>query len=212
MSPKSIAEMRQSPLVGRVETTAKICVAGKLQAELEAVDAEMIEFLSRAEVAEQDQGRRRLNELPAGAEYRAQAEVLAERADELRDQMADHTVDVRFRAKESGEWRNWVIANPARDDDMRDQRTMQGVCNADALVASLGEYVVEVNGTDPGQRDWDFIAENAAPAALLDAARKVMQLHETVVSLGKSRRAWLLERTSANESSSQSTSEQASDD
>ena len=231
--PKSIAEMRQSPHVGRPQATARICVAGKLQAQLDQLDREFIDAKSRAEEAEAEiamfspvadeqddkpKKPRRLTdkvdpELRArAAQYRALAEEKAAAADEILEQMNDHMVEVDVMARESGEWRQFCLEHPARDDERRDMRNLAGICNADDLVANLEAYVVALNGAPPGTGDWEWVAKNAAPAALLEVAAKVVGLHETVVSLGKSRLAWLNGQTKSNGSDSPSQSEPASDD
>jgi hypothetical protein len=188
--PKSLAELRKSPQAGPPQRTHFICVAGQLQAELDVLDRE----LANAQADEDFGGSaRRMTD-------KSKAVEIAAAADKIRAQMEDETAKVLFRAKSRGEWRQWCMENPARDGERRDNVTMAGICNADALVDTLGEYVAKINDDDPANGDWEFVATNAAPAALDAAARVVLEMHETVVDAGKSRRAWLSAQRSANSS------------
>ncbi|GAB7004408.1 hypothetical protein JCM18899A_18810 [Nocardioides sp. AN3] len=70
---------------------------------------------------------------------------------ELADLMREYEGELTIRAtKTDGEWEQWRIAHPARDEDhpgFRDDATLTGLaCNLDDLLADLGTYVVAWNG------------------------------------------------------------------
>lgn len=182
--PKSLSEIRSSEHVGRPERTYPICVAGRLVAEMSALDRALEEAFE-AESAK-----------PRTMGEKSQAKKIAEQADALREQMAEHTVDVRLRASDNGSWRRWCQAHPAREDEERDKLFGVGICNSDDLIADLGTYVVKIGDDEPGKGDWDFIADNASAGDLLGMARVVMSMHESGVSVPKSRVSWLRERMS----------------
>jgi len=198
---KSIAELRQSPHVGRTEVTYPICVAGKLVARLQELDRLMLEAQAVHEINTPDGDRIPVEDKrPRRAGSKNPAVQYAKEADKIRDQMLEDTTDVVLRAKELTEWRAWCEANPAREDNLRDLRVGQGVCDVDKLVETLDEYVVTIGGQPPQPGDWDFIRSNAAPADITGVAVAVVGLHEVVVDLGKSRAGWLAKRVNGTDS------------
>lgn len=211
---KSLSELRLSPDVGRPEKPYDICVAGKLAAELEEADRELFGIEEQLQVAQGDRERssRRLGEKPPEADLQQQAQAAAERSDEIRRRMTEHTVTLHLVGKPSGEWRRWAAAHPARDEEQdeggakRDQRYAGGWCDIDALIADLGGYTegeerrpgwIERYGEEPASDEWwQFVAANAAPGDLTMLASTVVGMHEQVVDLGKSRVAWQQTRRS----------------
>lgn len=85
----------------RPETTVQVCLRGDLQAEFEQAERELA-----------DAERKPADSL-AGTGSRA----IAERIEALREQMREHTVEFRFRAKSRHEWRVLIDAHPPRRDD-----------------------------------------------------------------------------------------------
>lgn len=237
---KSLSELKSSPDVGLPERTFPLCVSGKLVAELEAADSALYEAeteLTAARVTLREARvraeRRRDGEEPklrsgqkspaAEAEKKVadlekRAEEAAERSDAIRERMVDHTIDLHLRGKPNGEWRQWVMKHPSRDEDtdpvgaQRDKTHAAGFCNIDALIADLGGYdmngerrsgfVVKYGGEEPSADSWEFVSNNAAPGDLTRLASTVVAMHEQVVDLGKSRTAWRNARTNASASAS----------
>lgn len=222
--PKNLSELKSSPDVGLPEKPHKICVSGKLVAELEAADAELYAAeaeldTARADLRTQRQRaeRRRDGEEPrlrSGetspvdaaeqrvAELEAKAQEAAEKADAIRERMEDHTVVLHLRAKPSGEWRQWVMRFPARDEDadpagaQRDKRWAGAFCNIDALVNDAGMFVTAYGDEAASDDSWEFVRNNAAPGDLTRLASMLVAMHEQVVDLGKSRVTWRNGRTS----------------
>jgi hypothetical protein len=212
--------------VGLAEYPVDICVSAKLAGQLEAADRELFEAdralrLARAELdaareaaADPDAPKRpRRSGETAHADLVRKVEEAEERAraaaevsDEIRARMEDNSVRVVLRGKDSGVWGRWVAKHPARDEDdepaayERDRRLAAGFCNIDALIADLYEWVAEYNGESPSEDWWEFLSTNGLPADMANAASRVVQMHEQVVDLGKSRLAWLAEQRSANSS------------
>lgn len=201
---KSIAELRASKHVGLPEKVVGICVSGSLYAELEDLqqklaeaEAEYEEAKKQAERAEEGKApQRTMATKPRVRELQEKADARAVEADAKRDEVLEHTVDVLFRAKRPGEWRQWCAENPATEGSVRDRITY-GLCALDALEADLGSYVVEIAGEKPQPGDWQWIADNAAAGALTNAAKTVFAFHETVVNPGKSRVTLLNDRRNA---------------
>lgn len=188
--PMPMSELRQSKHVGLPERTYPICVAGKLLAEIEALDEE---FRRAVEAEEASGGRRRVGS-------KSKAATIAQQIDTKRTEMEEHTVTVRVRAHEHGEWRRWCDDHPAREDHDTDQKVFMGLCNADDLIGSLGDYVVAINGEEPKDGDWEFVFANANSGDRSGLARVVASMHETSVDIPKSRLAWLNSRRSDTDS------------
>lgn len=212
--PKSLSEMQSSPDVGLPERTFPICVSGKLVAELEAADAELFEIEAELETERRKAQRRRDGEEPQlrrGAkspvpDLERKAEAAAERSDEIRARMEEHTIPLHLKGKSNGEWRQWATKHPARDEDadptghQRDQRHAAGFCNVDALIAECGQFVAKYGDEAPAEGSWEFVASNATPGDLTRLASTVVAMHEQGLDLGKSRRAWRDARRSATDS------------
>lgn len=214
-------ELKSSPDVGLAEVTADVCVSAKLAAELEAADKALFEAeqkvidlraeLDAAREVDEDAPKRprRVGESPNAdlkqrlKDAEAEADAAALASDAIRERMQRHTVRLSLRGKSAGEWRRWVSEHPARDKDddpagfERDRRYAAGFCDLDALVGDLHLWVVKYDDDAPSDEWWQVVSENGAPAHLRDAASRVVQMHEQVVDLGKSRVAWRSDRRSA---------------
>lgn len=195
-----LSEMQSSPDVGRPEGLFPICVAGKLVKELGKIDAEMFEVESEIDAAKAAERPARVGAVPPAAALEKKAAGLAKKADAVRERMKDHTIDLLVPV--SGTWRQWVTKHPLREEETdpagyaRDRQYAGSVCNIDALVADLGDFVAKYGDEEPRNGSWEFVSTNAAPGDLTMLGSKVVGLHEQSVDLGKSRVAWQATRRS----------------
>lgn len=199
--PKSLAELRNSPRLGRPEQLHNLCVAGKLNAEIDAINIELEEMLQdHARNLRQGTGQQSSDpDAPTPPPRLAQRPgkvgklpdrfyELNGRREELREEMREHTVTLLLRAMESGEWRRWVQDNPARDGDKADERAG---FNIDALLDVLANdprrFVVSINGDPYSDDDWtDVVWANAADGDKWRLAAAVRLLHQGGVEIPKS--------------------------
>lgn len=186
---KTLAELRESPHVGLAEQSVPVCLAGKLLAEINDLDEELRKAVETSEAA----GRKRMT-------TKSRARQLADQIEKLRLEMDEHTVMVRVRAKEDGEWRRWCEEHPAREDDDTDQKVFGGRCNHADLIEELGAYVIAISGETPAEGDWKFIAASAAHGDKVTLALTVASMQESGVDIPKSRKAWLVDRWSETDS------------
>lgn len=180
---KSLAELRASTRVGLPERTYPLCLAQALVAEAQALENEKRDLILTAEAATENGEPRRVGERPD-----PRIGEIDERLAALFDEMTEHTGELRLRGVDAGSWRRWTDAHPARengrDDKGRpvvnpiDEAIAYGFCDASALLADLGSYVVSWNGDPLGEGDWDFIANRAAPGDLNEICKIIVQLHE----------------------------------
>jgi hypothetical protein len=152
-----------------------------LRAELDQLDRQIVE------AAATEGGPERPRRLAGKSE----AEAIARQADLVREQMLEHTVRLLIAGQQTTVWRAWCLEHPARENNPVDARITFGICNADDLVARLGDFVDAINDAAPAAGDWDFLAASAAPGDLFGMARVIVEMHEVGVDLGKSRTAWL---------------------
>jgi hypothetical protein len=87
---------------------------------------------------------------------------IRERLAELRDLMGEYEGELTIRAtKTDGEWEQWRIAHPARDEDepghKDDLMLTGGCCNADDLIADLATYVVAWKGEPLESGDFEAL-------------------------------------------------------
>lgn len=168
--PKSLAELRSSDKVGLPERVYPLCLAGKLSADIEVLEAE----LDLIEDRPATNGR-------VGA--KSPRKKLEQQIESIRDEMNDHLAEIRFRAKPGHEWRTFVNAHPPSDDAI-DQRS--GV-SLDGFIKDMDEFVVDVNGDDLGPGDWEWIVSTAADGDLKACAGLLIDMHNRAVSIPKSR-------------------------
>lgn len=189
--PKTLAELRKSPHVGRPETEFTICIAGKLNAEFDQIDHELDQILNEQPTTPADpdapkppgrMGRRGTN-----PETQKRITELNERREELRTVMADHKIPLRLRAREDGTWRTWVNEHPPRPDNTIDEGAGHDV---DALITDIrthgDRYVVTINGDPYTAEAWAFVWTNAAPGDQWRLTAVVRGLHQSVVDVPKS--------------------------
>lgn len=182
MSPKTLAELRQSPRVGLPERTYSLCLASKLIGEIRTLAIELDE-------AETIAAAQREGDATKAAPRRAgeSSDVLEKRAKmaALREEMIEHTGTLTLLGVDDGKWREWVDAHPAREGNKRDRQIALGYCNADDLLDDLGRYAKAWNGDDLAAGDWDWIKSQAAPGDLKELGRIVVSMHEMAVDVPK---------------------------
>lgn len=183
--PKSLADLRKSPHVGRPEAETSVCVAGKLNAEFDQIEAELGELMD----ALQDQADPDTPTPPTrmGKIRNPRISELNERREELRKQMAEHTVTLHLRGLEDGQWRAWVSEHQPRDDNRTD--AMAGY-DVDALIDWIRDeprnVLVSINGADFTDDDWQFVWANLGEGDRWKLAGKVRTLHVQAVDVPKS--------------------------
>lgn len=219
---KSLSELQASPDVGPLERVANICVAGKLVDEFDRVSAELVSVQTEIDELREQADRRRdgggppqrsgqRSRLP---ELEEKADRLAEQADQLRAPIMENSVAVRFRVNE-GEWRQWALANPARDEQTgeganrryvdlagyaEDMQNARGLCNVAALVGDMHKWVIAYNDEPASDAWWEFVSRAGAPGDKVSAASTLVGMHVNGVDPGKSRRAWRDGHRSASDS------------
>lgn len=209
--PKSLADLRKSPHVGRPETEFTLCVAGKLNAEFDRIEAEIDRLLEEnppARTSSDDDGEPtgppgRLG-LKGGLhpKVKKQLDERNARREELRVEMADHTVTLLLRARPDGAWRDWVNSNPPRDDNRLDDRAGHDVdALIEAIRSSPRDYVAQVNGEAYTDDDWTFIWSNASDGDQWRLAAAVRGLHLSGVDVPKSLTDWLATKQNGRSSS-----------
>lgn len=193
--PLSLADLRNSPDVGRPETVVQLCVAGKLNARRDQIEAELHDLIQDA--AQQPQpsddpdqpqppGRlarprpKLLQQNPRILELNAERDALIER-------MRDHTIELHIVARPDGQWRTWVQDHPARDGVDGDRRAG---FNLDDLIDDIGEnpdrYIPDINGETYNPDDWAHVWKAAADGDQWRIAAAVRQLHQGGVDIPKS--------------------------
>ena len=188
--PKSLADLRNSPHVGRPEAEQAVCVAGKLNAEFDAIEAELGDLVDALE-AEADP------DTPSppkrmGRARNPKVDELNKRREKLRREMAEHMVTLRLRGLEDGAWRAWVSEHQPREDNRTD--AMAGY-DVDALIDWIRDeprkMIVSINGEDFSDEDWKFVWSNLAEGDRWKLAGVVRRLHVTAVDVPKSLTPWL---------------------
>lgn len=191
---KTLAELRASKKVSLPERTYPLCLSQSLVAEAQSLEEER-QSLAEAKPTDDGKGKppTRVGEKadPRIAEIEARFEALME-------EMREHTGELRLRGTTAGEWRRWADDNPARKDSKIDEDAAYGLCDASALLATLGQYAVAWNSDALAPGDWDFIESKAAPGDLKELCRLVVQMHE-----GAGIRAPKLPSTSGTEQTSE---------
>lgn len=170
---KSLAELRASTRTSLPVWSYSICLAQGLVAEVQRLEEQILEARLPRRDADDDGPPRRLAE---GVDPKI-AE-LEDRKAALYDEMREHTGELRLVGKPAGEWRRFVDANPPRKDSQADEMFAYGLCDADALLARLGEFVESWNGEPLSEVDWQFIADRAPAGDLKEICRQVVQMHE----------------------------------
>lgn len=168
--PKTLAELQASKYVGLPETTYPLCLAGKVGAEIDELEA-------RLELVQDRPQNARLG----GKSEKAKLE---QKIEELREVMYDHLVAVRLRAKPGHEWRKFLNEHPPREGQRIDR--LLGL-DVDAFITDIPEFVVHVNDEPLTDEFWEFIIANAVEGDLRNMMMKLVELHNEGVDIPKSR-------------------------
>ena len=188
--PKSLAELRTSQHVGRPEAVETVCVAGKLNAEFDAIESELEALVDELEAAADPERPSPPKRMGTGRNPKVVA--LNARREELRKEMAEHVVTLRLRGLEDGAWRAWVTENQPREDSRTD--SIAGY-NVDALIDWIRDehrkVIVSINDQDYTDEDWKFVWDNLAEGDRWKLAGVVRRLHVTAVDVPKSLTPWL---------------------
>lgn len=186
---QSVAQMRASGKVQQPTATRTICLSSDLDERYRAQRADLEQALVMLEQAKEKPGRAGGN-----PHIHKARELVAERSaalDATAEEMAAFEVDVVIRRKPAGDWNRWAELHPPREKEPDEQgrraltiRDVQhgGRCDFDALVADLGEWVVELNGKPAAANEWEWLTSTAPAASLDDLADDVLALHGERVS------------------------------
>lgn len=206
-----MSELMKSDEASLPERIVRICVSGKLLAELSEADDALVDLQASIEHLESKaresdgefKAKRRMTQKPQLAKLREQAEAQAAKVDEIRERMVEHEIPVLVRGKLPGVWQQFIDAHPARekDDDKaaytRDLKHASLTCNIDAVRESAVDWIVKYGDEDATPEMWQWLSGIAARGDQLRLANAIVSLHEGSVDPGKSRRDWLATRNDA---------------
>lgn len=207
---KSLAELRAEKFSARPERPYTAVVGEgqkyvieiqRLTAEHDGLVAEIAAIEDRLEAAQERAAERptAMGEkvAPEVADLRARLTEARSRVNEIRvrlgvvtEQMADYEGEVTVRAtRPDGDWAQWKIAHPARDEDKpghRDDLMVSfGYCNAADLMDDIARYVVAWQGEPLAEGDFDAL--NLLPSDKKAIARIVVNMYEAGDDLPKLR-------------------------
>lgn len=209
----SLADLRANPPKSRPEKSLTgVSLRGDLVARVQELTAEMESLPAPKVVTKPRKQGQTEAEIVVVDEHPRYAEIKAELA-EIVPLLESEEGDLRFRANwTDGEWRNWADANPARSEGApghdRDVRYTLGACNADALIARLGDFAHAWNGEPLAAGDWAAIFEEGlAPGDKIEAARLVVSMYESRLDFQKFRSALSDALVTSSDSASLETSE-----
>lgn len=185
---KSLAELRQSPHVGLPERSYSLCLASALVGEVQSLWEDLKDAEARTAAQADGDGDR---VAPRRAGEKSPAAAIRGRLAELQEEMLEHTGKLGLRGIRSAEWNAWVAEHPAREGNLRDSEYAYGICDADALLADLGQFAVSWNGDPITPADWEFITGAAIPGDMNAIVQVVVAMHETAVNVPKLLSAWL---------------------
>lgn len=184
---KTLAELRQSPHVGLPQRHYPLCIAGKLVAQCEELGAELDELEAQIEkYGDKDGGAPRVGAKSPRVQAQAAYDAKLAEFEAAREEMNDHLADVLLQAKEGHDWRAFVAARPAREDQVLDQRLG---ANIDQIIADMPEFIVTVSGDPLEPGDWEFMRKNAADGDLRGMVGLLVDMHNRGVNVPKSRRS-----------------------
>jgi hypothetical protein len=150
--PKSVADLiaerakRNGPV--RPERILRVIVGEGQKYVVEAQRLTQEERDILLDIAEEAQRPKKMGATPEPPERLTE---VRDRLAELNSLMGEYEGELTIRGtKTDGEWEQWRIEHPARDEDepgYRDDLVLAGgACNTDALLADLAAYVVAWNG------------------------------------------------------------------
>lgn len=185
---KSLDTLLASPSVGLPECTYELCLSQPLRAKVERLDRE-IEALEAQQARRDAEGNVTGPPRKSGEGVNPRLKAARAEREAAQDEVREHSGTLLFRAEEAGKWQRWKDANPARrskefNQDGRpaivedDEAHTYGRCNASALLARLGDFVVSWNDEPISADQWQKLASVAGPGALLKCVSLVVGLHE----------------------------------
>lgn len=187
----SLADLRANPPKSRPEKSLTgVSLRGDLVARVQELSAELESLPEPKTVAKPRKLGQTEAEIVVVEEHPRYAAIKADLA-EIVPLMEAEEGDLRFRANwTDGEWRNWADAHPARAEGEsghdRDLRYTHGSCNADDLIATLGEFAHAWNGEELAPGDWSAIFEaSLSPGDKIEAARLVVSMYESRLDFRK---------------------------
>lgn len=178
MAKLSLDQLRKGDVPrGLPERSYPLCLRRDLLAEVDALTNQLRDAeITGDDVDPESLPPKRLGEGEAPAVTGLRAKLSS-----LYDEMDEATGDLRLRAIQDGEWRQWVNAHPPRDGDQRDADIAYGMVNADDLAADLAQWVLSWNGDLLDEGDWDrSIAPLASGGDLKALVSIVLQIQEAV--------------------------------
>lgn len=202
---KTLAELRATKPGSLPTRSVTICLDQALLAKAQRLEAEktdlMVAEARRTGDGEDREGPpRRQGEGPNPRISEIDEDLAA-----LYDEMRASEGDLLLRATSGGKWARWKDDHPARDGNQSDETIAYGFCNASDLLDDLGTYVAEWNGEPLAADDWSsWLCDQVAPADLRALCSTVVEMHETRITVPKSRSASSAGQTSANGSTSPS--------
>lgn len=184
---KTLDDLLASPAVGLPECTYELCLSQPIRAKVERLRRK-IEALEAEAQVEDDEGNatrppRKLSEGESPELEQARAELVA-----TEREAREHSGTILLRATDAGSWQRWKDANPPRtrgfDQNGRpavledDEVHAYGRCDASALLARLGDFVVSWDGVDVTPAQWAKLSKVAPSGGLLKCVSLVVGLHE----------------------------------
>jgi hypothetical protein len=184
---KPLSAIRSENSTVRPSRPLKVVVGDgqKYVAEIARLTAEHDELVSRPQPIEDETPRPR----------KLGGQVLPARVVEIRDRLAEIVPLMREYEGElmvtatasDGEWEQWRLAHPARDEDQPGHRDdlmiTRGYCNADDLIDNLARYVTAWEGEELQPGDYDAL--NLLRPDKKQIAATVVGLYEVGDDLGK---------------------------
>jgi hypothetical protein len=184
---KDLSALRAERSTARPERPYKVIVGDgqKYVTEIARLTAEHDELLAQPQPDDKENPRpRKLG----GQTLPPRVLEIRDRLAELADLMREYEGEVLVRATlTDGEWEQWRIAHPAREEDQPGHRDdlmiARGYCNADDLMDDLARFVVAWEGEELQPGDYDAL--NLLRPDKKALAATVVGLYEVGDDLGK---------------------------
>lgn len=211
--PKSIAELKKSPHVKQATADVEVCLSTDLASEFDALNNEFLKAVS-----DEDAEARKPQRLGSkGGPAQKRTDEVSARMDALIEKMAEHQVTIHLGGKTAGEWNLWKADHQPREDSKRDKAKAYDLCDFDALVTAIPDFLLTLNG-DPyiplpedapadAVDDWRFVADTITASDLDKAATGILTMFEGSFQIPFSRASWLADRRSSRVSGPQTNEE-----
>ncbi len=185
---RTIAEHRKKGTAAPKSWHQPVSVTGDDQGRLQVLLAELAELQDELDAlpvpdAEKPAADRRMtDEDPRGGK---QAEVDAKKAEieAVRAEAEEDLIDLVLQVKHSGEWVNWVNANPPREGRKLDE---DWECDMDALAVEAMDWVVKASDEPVTADDIAWLHENVDHGDKHSAALRIVQMQYGGTSIPKS--------------------------